>query len=169
MSDNQTPTNDDVAQAALNQASNASTDLSTDDEVAQSDQVAQSLLSLQNIIERNAQELERINSDLKHKRESIKNIFENDTDLSLAEQQVQQFNTEVKERKSKLQADPQVTTLKVQVTELSEQKKDLEETLSNHLVNYHALTGSTSFDTSDGDQWDFEIRAKVKTRKNRSE
>ena len=49
------------------------------------------------------------------------------------------------------------------------QQKELEETLSNHLVNYHSLTHSNSFDTSDGDQWEFSITAKIKPRKKRKE
>ena len=143
-------------------------DTTTDsgDEAAQSDQVAQALGSLQNVIERNANELGRVAEELKQKRESLKNVFENDTELATAEEMVEQISTQVKERRAKLQADPQITSLKVQIGELNEQKKEIEETLSNHLVNYYQMTSSTSFDTSDGDQWEFNIRAKVKPRKN---
>jgi len=51
------------------------------------------------------------------------------------------------------------------IGELKEQQKEIEETLSNHLINYHAMTNSKSFDTSDGDQWDFSIKAKIRPRK----
>jgi chromosome segregation ATPase len=146
--------------------SDASDSTDSSDEAAQSDQVAQTLSSLQNVIERNANELTRIGDELKNKRESLKNVFDNDTDLAVAEEQVQELSNQVKERRAKMQADPQVTTLKVQIGELNEQKKEIEETLSNHLVNYYQMTNSTSFDTSDGDQWEFNIRAKVKARKN---
>ncbi len=169
MNDTSPQNSDDLAAAALAAVNNpAPAGLNPDDEVAQSDQVAQTITSLQNVIERNAHELERVNEELKHKRESMKNVFENDTDLATAEEQVRLVADEVKTRRAKLQTDPQVTGLKVQIGELTEQKKEIEETLSNHLVNYHSLTGSKSFDTSDGDQWDFEVRAKVKTRKNKS-
>ncbi|HYD35682.1 MAG TPA: hypothetical protein VD999_06445 [Vitreimonas sp.] len=163
---------DDLALEALSQASgqptapNSSAPSSdSDDEAVASDQIAQTLTSLQNVIERNANELERLGEEIKHKRESLKNIFENDTQLGEAEAQMQVVSEQLKERKAKLQSDPQVTSLKVQIGEINEQKKELEETLSNHLVNYYQLTNSTSFDTSDGDQWEFNIRAKVKPRK----
>lgn len=171
MSDDIVKTGDDLAQEALAEATQSTTPTvgqvgtTADDEVAASDQLAQTLTSLQNVIERNATELERILNDLKEKREMFKNIFDNDTELAEATQQAQIITEQVKQRKSKLQTDPQATTLKVQIGELTEQKKEIEEALSNHLVNYHQITGSKSFDTSDGDQWDFEIRAKVKTRK----
>ncbi len=169
MNDDNSQTSDDLATQALADATAEDAvpaGLAPDtDEVEQSDQVAQTITSLQNVIERNANELQRISEELKLKRESLKNVFENDTELATAEEQVQLLSTQAKERKSKLQTQPQVTTLKVQIGELNEQKKEVEETLSNHLVNYHTLTGSKSFDTSDGDQWDFDIRAKVKSRK----
>lgn len=165
------PGADELAATALGQDPNAApASLSTDatDEVAESDKVAETLTSLQNVIERNATELERIANELKEKRESMKNVFENDQELAQAEEQISVVSNQLKERKAKLQADPQVTSLKVQIGELSEQKKEVEETLSNHLVNYYQLTHSTSFDTSDGDQWEFRVSARVKPRKKSS-
>jgi len=139
----------------------------TDAEVAASNEVAETLASLQGLIERQANQLKELSEELGHKRESLKNIFDNDTQLGEAEAKVEVMTDEVKVRKSQLQTDPQVTSLKVQIGELNDQKKEMEETLSNHLVNYHQITNSTSFDTSDGDQWDFNIHAKIKARKNR--
>lgn len=136
-----------------------------DDEVSRSNELAETLASLQNLIERYANELRRVSEELKQKRESLKNVFENDNQLGEAEAKVEVVSEEVKIRKGQLQTDPQVTSLKVQIGELNDQKKEMEETLSNHLVNYHGITNSTSFDTSDGDQWDFNIRAKIKPRK----
>ena len=80
------------------------------------------------------------------------------------EREAQVHTSKMKERKSQLQSDPQVTSLKIMIAELKEQQKELEETLSNHLINYHSLTNSKSFDTSDGDQWDFSIKAKIRPR-----
>lgn len=154
---------DDLAQKALSSASQGSMD--ADDETAASDQLADTLSSLQNVIERNADLLTQLQSDMKLKRESLKNVFENDSQLSEATEQQQEVSQKVKERKSKLQSSPEVTQLKTQIGELNEQKKEIEEALSNHLLNYYQLTNSTSFDTSDGDQWEFNIKAKVKGRK----
>lgn len=159
------PGADELAAQALGQSDDTSSTKSTTDEVAESNQVAETLGALQNVIERNATELQRVAEELKQKRESLKNVFENDQELAQAEEKVNIISTEVKERKAKLQGDPQVTTLKVQIGELNEQKKEVEETLSNHLVNYYQLTHSMSFDTSDGDQWEFKVSAKVKPRK----
>ena len=117
---------------------------------------------MQNLIERHALELTKIDSELSEKREAIKSVFDNDTLLAEKKEELDQYNQQYKERKSQIQNNPQVIALKVDVADLTEQKKDLEETLSNHLINYHSLTNSTSFDTSDGDQWEFVIKAKIK-------
>jgi small-conductance mechanosensitive channel len=159
---------EDLALAALSQQS-AATNMagvnSTDSESEQSDKVANTLTHLQNVIERNANELARINGELKEHRDSMKSVFENDAELSEASDQAQQIANAVKARRTALQNNPQVTSLKAKVGDLNEQKKEIEETISNHLVNYFALTNSKSFDTSDGDQWEFDIKAKVKSRK----
>lgn len=138
--------------------------MSEEEEVERSDQLAETLTSLQNLIERHALELTKIDNELHEKREAMKNVFDNDTGLSEKKEEIEQFNQQYKERKSQLQNNPQVIALKVDISDLNEQKKDLEETLSSHLINYHGLTNSTSFDTSEGDQWEFVIKAKIKKR-----
>lgn len=163
-------TGSDLALDALSQASQSTPALSAaagddDQELADSDSLAETLASLQRVIERNAEQLDELGTKLKEKRQSLKNVFDNDSQLNEAQEQVATYSSQLKERKSKLQSDPQVTSLKVQIGEINEQKKEIEETLSNHLLNYYQLTNSTSFDTSDGDQWDFTVRAKVRPRK----
>ena len=157
---------DQLAQDAMKAASAVAAAPAGDpDEVTASDDLAQSLGYLQNVIERNATELERVEKEMKEKRESLQSVLENDKELSEAEALAQEATTKLKERRATMQNDPQVSTLKVQLKEMAEQKKEIEETLSNHLINYFQITQSTSFDTSDGDQWDFSVKARVKARK----
>ncbi|MBU1033941.1 hypothetical protein KKI22_03285 [Patescibacteria group bacterium] len=158
----QITSSDDLALDALSQASQ---EAEGDEEISKSNELAETLTSLQNLIEKHARELTRIDGELKEKRQSLKSVFDNDVQLMEAKEEVEKHNEAMKERKVQLQNDPQSTSLKIDVAELNQQKKELEETLSNHLVNYHALTNSMSFDTSDGDQWDFSIRAKIKAKK----
>jgi len=133
-------------------------------ETIESDNLASTIMSLQSVIERSAIQLTQIKNEIKQNRESLKSIFENDPEFSEATEIVKDANSKIKVCKSKLQADPTATRLKVQISELKESKKEIEEALSGHLVNYHQLTNSNSFDTSDGDQWEFSIKAKVKPR-----
>ena len=157
MSDSQITTSDDLAQAALRQA-NASSGVPVG---GSADETAEALTGLQNIIERNANELDRIKEQLKIERNSLKNVFENDTELAQVEEQATQVVQQVKERKSKLQTSPQVTQLKSKIGELNDQKKEIEEALNNHLLNLYHITGTNTFDTSDGAQREFRVRASL--------
>lgn len=133
-----------------------------DAEVKASDELADTLISLQNLIERNANELERVKNVLKEKRESLQSVYENDSALQEVADQAEVMQQQVKERKSMLGNSAQATSLKAQIAEINQEKKEIEETLSNHLVNYYSMTNSKSFDTSSGDQWEFVIKARVK-------
>jgi len=152
---------EDLALSALSQADGSGKDKDFD-EVKASDDLADTLMSLQNLIERNANELERVKNVLREKRESLKSVFDNDTALQEVANEVEVMQQQVKERKSAVANSSQATSLKAQISEINQEKKEIEETLSNHLVNYYSMTNSKSFDTSSGDQWEFDIRAKVK-------
>ncbi len=167
-------TPDQAAAAALGQTPNPVTSrapkvVAGDDEVAASDELAQTLSYLQGIIERNAEQLSRLTDELKEQRDSLRSVYENDAQLTTVEDEAEVASQKVKERKAQVKASPQAMTLGNKIAEINEQKKEIEETLSNHLLNYYQLTNSTSFDTSDGDQWEFNIKARVKPRKSKSD
>lgn len=130
-------------------------------EVRESNQVADTISSLTTLIQRYGAELARIKGELKNKRESLKSVFDNDEALSQAQGRAELVMDEVKVIKTQLSHDPQIVSLKVQVSELNDQKKEIEEALSNHLVNYSHITNSSSFDTMSGDQCDFKVTAKI--------
>ncbi len=160
MSDTNKPKNS--SQLAEEALAVASADV---DEVATSDQLAETLQHLQAVIERNANELAQLNQKLKEKRLMFKNVIKSDANLAELEEEYVKILDKLKEAKARVQSSPEATSLKTQIAELNEQKKEIEETLSSHLLNYYQLTGSTSFDTSDGDQWEFIVKARVKNRK----
>jgi predicted oxidoreductase len=110
-------TADDLVNEALGATS------SVDDEVAKSDQLAQTLSSLQGVIERNAMQLQTVEEQLKEKRQMLKNIFDNDAQLSTAQEEAKQVTQKQKERKAQLQNDGQAVSLKLQIAEVNQQKK----------------------------------------------
>ncbi|MEA2056564.1 MAG: hypothetical protein U9O78_02510 [Patescibacteria group bacterium] len=160
---------DELAIEAMSQASQSASagdnKLSTEEETAKSDDFAETMHALEKLIESKARKLMLVKNKMKKKREMIKSVFENDVQLSEAEQQKEEIRKTWKERKTKLKETPEVQELKQAIGEMRDDQKDLEESLSNHLISYHQLTNSTSFDTSEGDQWEFKIKAKVKNRK----
>ncbi|MBQ6438310.1 hypothetical protein IJJ12_02915 [bacterium] len=153
-------TGEDLANQALSAVS-----ADTAAELAQSEKIAETLTALQGVIEHNARELQDLSAKLKEKREMLKNQLDNNVEISEAEAEVKQVSDKLKQARAKAGNSQEVVDLKLQIAELNQSKKEIEETLSSHLINYHQLTGSTSFDTSDGDQWEFSINARVKAKK----
>lgn len=156
---NQVQSGEDLANQALGATKSGTTEI---DEVAQSDQIADTLNHLQGVIERNAHQLEELQHQLKEKRESLRAVFESDAKLVEIEEEAKKQNQALVTERARVQSSPTTLALKTQVADLREQQKEIEETLNSHLLNYFQLTNSTSFDTSDGDQWDFKISAKLK-------
>ena len=154
-----TTTSDELVKQALSLSNNE------EDELNKSEKIAETLNALQGVIERNAKELIEIEKTLKEKREMLKSMIDNNQEIGEAESKAKLITDELKQKKAKAAADPAMVNLKLQLADINQNKKEIEETLSSHLVNYHQLTGSTSFDTTDGDQWEFNIKAKVKAKK----
>lgn len=115
---------DELALDALSQASKSSESVEADDEIKQSNELAETLTSLNNLIEKHARELTRIDGELKEKRQSLKNVFDNDIQLTEAREEVEKHTQAMKERRTQLQNDPQSTSLKIDVAELNQQKKN---------------------------------------------
>jgi hypothetical protein len=150
---------DDLANQALAEANNSQIPLPSK---AGNQALGDALTALQNVIERNVNELDRIKEELQVERESLKNVFENDVELAEAEEQASVITQKLKERKTRIQTSPQAMQLKSKIGELTEQKKEIEEALNNHLLNLYQVTGAKMFDTSDGTQREFDIRASIK-------
>jgi small-conductance mechanosensitive channel len=155
---------DDLAQKALAEANSAA--LPAMSSRGNNNALGESLTSLQNVIERNVDLLDELKDQLKQYRESLKNLFENDTELSTAEEQVSTMTQKVKERKTKIQGSAEAMQLKAHISEVNDQKKEIEEALNNHFLNLYQITGAKTFDTSSGEQREFNIRASVKGKKN---
>lgn len=164
-SDDQHKSVDQMAKEALQKASDQSSVGSVQEEADKSDDFAQTLSSLQNLIEAKATKLMNHKNEMKQKREMIKSVFENDPQLHETKEKKDEVYKAFRERKKIVREKPEVKELKSELKMMSQAQKEIEESLSNHLINYHQLTNSTSFDTSDGDQWEFKIKAKVKNKK----
>ncbi len=171
MTDNQKLlTGDDLAARAL--ADSAQESLPAGDDVSTlpvssgaKQKVGETLTALQNVIERNATELDRIKEQLSSYKDSLRNIMDNDETLSAAQEKVTAVTQKVKERKAELHSTLEANQLKANITETTARKNEVEEALNNHLLNLYQLTGAKTFDTSTGETREFEIRASIKTSK----
>jgi chromosome segregation ATPase len=169
MSTQSSTTNDDVMDAQA--LADAAHDQQIETNVAQVrvsppqvNDAGETLVSLQNVIERNALELDRISEELRKVRESLKSVFENDSELSSAQEQAERVSTQLKQRKQQLQQGPQIQSFKTKISDLKEHKKEIEEALNSHLLSLYTLTHTQTVDLSTGER-EFTVRASLKRKK----
>lgn len=163
----QLKTGDDLAIEALSQSGQgqaAGAPTIAIDEAKQSDDFAQTLHALESIIESKANKVMQLKQKSREKKEMLNNVFENDPAYQEAQAAREEATQQYKQRQSALNETAQVRQLREETREIRDEIKEIEESLSNHLINYHQLTNSTSFDTSEGDQWEFQIKARVKNK-----
>lgn len=119
-------------------------------------------IAVKNIISRNLAELDRLTAERKVEKEKLSNIFENDNDVSEAQEEVIRVQRELKQRKSQIMATPQAATINLKIKEQNEEIKELQESLSTHLQTYRQITGTSTFEDSDGTEREFKVKASIK-------
>lgn len=123
--------------------------------------IAETISSLQNLIERNATELKRIKDRKKEIREQETSLLENDPVYTAKVEEAEAYVRKIKEEKARVKNTPEAQKLKLMKQELSQEEKEIKQTLSNHLTNYYAMTNSKSFDTSSGEVVEFKVNASI--------
>lgn len=122
---------------------------------------AETLASLQSVIERHAVQLKEIKKKQKLVREQEVSLLDNDPEYSRRVDEAERYVQAIKQEKARVKSTPESVAIKLKKDELKEEEKELAESLSNHLANYFNLTGSKVFDTSDGKQIKFKVKASI--------
>jgi chromosome segregation ATPase len=138
-------------------------------EVAQAEEFGETLLATQNLIQRYSQQFDTIKKQMSELRESLNNLFENDTELQEKEAQAKTLVTDVKQQKQKVKESPEAVQLQLKIKELGEERNEIIEALNNHLLRYYQLTGSQVIEQPDGSEREFSVSARLKGKKQADE
>ena len=125
--------------------------------------------TLQALIERQIQRLDTVLQQIRTHTDSMKTIFENDTDLVENETQVQEVSKKSKERKKILIESPEFRELRAKSVELKDEIKELRESLNSYLLTYYQQTGVKTVDLAAGGQREFKVIAKLLPKKGEKE
>ncbi len=125
------------------------------------DNASETIFSLQNLIAKNATRLRELKAKKKMLSEQEKSLLENNQEFQEAESVASEHIQAVKEAKLKVKQSLEAQKLKTQKVELSEEEKEIQETLSNHLVSYYSLTNSNIVDIDNGEQIQMTIKATI--------
>ena len=72
-----------------------------------------------------------------------------------------------KKRKQELKDSVEAKEATAKAKEVREEIKDIEESLTNHLLNYYQITGTKSFPTPDGEEREFRLNARILPNRNK--
>lgn len=123
------------------------------------------LSALQALLERQSERVDELRKQLRMVSEGMKSILENDVELTEAVQVADQASKKLKDRKKNLTQSPEFRQQQTKSGELKDELKEIEESLNTHLLSYYQQTGVKTFDTSNGDQREFKLIAKVLPKK----
>lgn len=127
---------------------------------------SEALDATQGLIARLSSQMDEVGSQLKAHREMLKNIFENDDQMSQAKTVADEAKKTLKDRQSQLNESQEVKELKAKITDLNEDFKTIKDSLNNHLINYFQATGTTMVDMPGGEEREFTLTAKLKPSRN---
>jgi predicted nucleic acid-binding Zn-ribbon protein len=120
------------------------------------------IVSLQNIAERQAMRIDDLRDKRKSLKESMRSFLENDNEYSTQQESVKEVSKKLKERKGSLTQSPEYRELSAKEAEMKDEQKELEESLGGHLLSIFKQTGAKVFDMSNGSQREFSIVARIK-------
>ncbi|MEP7166531.1 MAG: hypothetical protein ABI758_00960 [Candidatus Woesebacteria bacterium] len=126
---------------------------------------SESLLAVEGIIRRQSSRLDELKEKLKQYNDQLKSVLDNDEALTNAQEEVKQATRRQKERKTMLANGAESVQLKFHIKETKDSVKDIEESLSNHLLNLYQMTGVKEFDTDDGGKRAYDVKAKLRGKK----
>jgi len=117
------------------------------------------------IVSRQAQRLQELKRELKLYASQLKSLLENDAGLAEAEQEAKRLNQRVKTRKAEIMETQEAKSIKLKMMDLKEERSELEDSLSNHLFALYQSTGVLEFEDTQGNIWEYDIKARLKSRK----
>jgi chromosome segregation ATPase len=133
-----------------------------DQETHAAEEFGETLVAVQNMVLRYSHQLDELNEKMKHIRESLSNLMDNDNELQELEQKAKTLTTDVKQRKQRVKESPEAVQLQMKANEYKEEKSEIMQTLSNHLLRYFQMTGSRVIEDQDGTEREFSISARMK-------
>lgn len=117
------------------------------------------------VVRRRLTILEKAREEIKKLSEMYNDTFLNDGFYVDADKVVKEALKRKKDIKSKLAKQPQAAQLNGKITDLKDQIKMNEESLSAELMEYYRTSGVTEIETEDGDVQEFTIVVKLKGKK----
>jgi Skp family chaperone for outer membrane proteins len=124
-------------------------------------QAADVSVELGNMINTHVTQIDSITKELQKFKEMLDDVFKNDSTYQSHDQAVKEAVKVRSQTKKQIQKQPQVSDLMNRTNDLKAHVKELNTALSDYLQAYAQATGSTSFETEDGQVREIVYTAKL--------
>jgi phage-related tail protein len=136
-----------------------------DEEISETEDDAESLSAVQGLVQRLSDQLDTLVQKQKEVSNMLKSVFENDDDLTKAQNEAKVVTKNLKDRQTYLNETQEVKDLKIKLADIRDDIKMVQESLDTHLLNYYQMTSAMSFPTADGSEREYALKAKLKPKK----
>lgn len=109
------------------------------------------LLSLQDLIKTNIDQLEKLQLDLRKQREMFEDSFNNDPVYREHTEKVKEVTKVKSATKQQIMKQPSVLQLSNHIKNMRQEIKERQASLSDYLQEYQRLTGATEIESNKGD------------------
>ena len=126
----------------------------------------QAFEATRNIISNQIEKIDEIKRKQKLFKEQIDDLVLNNESYQGAEELAKEATKKAKELKANIMQTQAYKELKSKIKELREDQKDLQESLSGHLLDLYQTTGVMEYESPGGDVYEYKISAKIGSKKN---
>jgi hypothetical protein len=124
----------------------------------------QTFEATRSVVSRQVQHLQKLKNEIKQQNQQLKNLLENDQNLNIAQTEAKEVAQKAKVRKTELLETSEAKKIKLRISDLKDEQTDLEDSLTNHLLDLYQATGVMEFEDTEGHIWEYNLKAKLKSR-----
>lgn len=114
---------------------------------------------------RQVQRLQELKKEFKIFSGQLQDLLENDQELTEADAAAEESTQKVKLRKAEIMETTEAKNIKLKISDLKEERLDIEDSLTGHLLDLYQTTGVMEFEDQGGEIWEYEFKSKIKTHK----
>lgn len=112
---------------------------------------ALNLLDVESIIKRHLIDIEKLQGEIKDQRAMFEDSFNNDANYKALADKAKEATRQKNALKQQLLKTPAITELDNKIKSQKEELSDLQQAVSDYLLEYQRLSGSNQFETDNGD------------------
>ena len=131
-------------------------------------QKLQEILDLEKSIKNYFDAIEAKRQEMTQQKDMVKDAFLNDEAYFKQEEKIKEVKQAAEKAKSKIESTPSIIAAKNEAKDLQKEIKEMQHTLSQHLLKHHELSGNKAIMIHEDEEYDIITDAKLKKKDKKS-